>query len=204
MSNDRFQSLAKATLSDIFEEAASNNPTPGGGCVSALGGYLGVSLLLKAIRISARKRPNDIVFKEVEQQLLALAPKLLHSAQADSDAFGLYIQALQYPKDSEEQRASRTIALRQASVAATEVALDILDLGNVVLQCSLRVRNKVLPTILADVTGGIELASAMNTVARENAKANLSRMITADALQKRLEGALEQHHMLMTSLKGSE
>lgn len=204
MTNNCLQSLAQTSLSDIFEAAASINPTPGGGCVSAIGGYLGVSLLLKAIRISARKRPNDMVFKEVEQQLLALAPKLLHSAQADSDAFRLYIQALQRPKDSEEQKTSRTIALRQASIAATEVALDILDLGNVVLQCSLQVRDKVLPTILADVYGGIELASAMNTVALENAKVNLSGLVSADALRNRFEAAIEQHHTLRASIKGSE
>jgi formiminotetrahydrofolate cyclodeaminase len=195
------QSLSNTAVSALFDAASSTNPTPGGGCISAIGGYLGVALLLKAIRISARRQPTETVYAEVEQQLLALAARLMQSAQFDSDAFGFYIRALQLPKGSDVEKLTRRKALQDASVAATEVALDILDLGNTVLQCAAQVHEKVLPTILADVRASVEFVSAMNLVARENAQANLSGLALGGTLRERLSEAVAQHAILAATFK---
>src|ERR1700683_2714722 len=85
------QEPTRTTLASLFAAAASTAPTPGGGSVTAICGYLGVSLLLKSIRVSARKQPDAIYFP-IEDKLLALASQLLTAAQADSDAFGQYIR----------------------------------------------------------------------------------------------------------------
>ena len=99
MADNRMQSLGRINVVELFEAAASTDPVPGGGCVSAMCGFLGISLVLKAIRISARRRPDNTSYRKVEQTLLEIAPQLLSRAQADSDAFGLYIQAAKLPKD---------------------------------------------------------------------------------------------------------
>ncbi len=189
------ESLGNVTLAALFEAAASSNPTPGGGCVSAVGGYFGVSLLLKAIRVSARKRP-DPVFTKIDEQLIELASRLLQCAQEDSDAFGQYIRALQLPKASDSEKATRNQALRDATVAATDVALRILNLGNQVLHCAEQVQGKTLPTISADVRACVELVSSMNIVARENAQANLSGLTDAEVLRDQLQTQLARHDAL--------
>src|ERR1700722_3194627 len=75
------QNLATMTLSALFEAAASTQPVPGGGCISAACGYLGIGLLLKSIRISARKQTADTTYGVIEQRLLDQSVKLLSFAQ---------------------------------------------------------------------------------------------------------------------------
>jgi methylenetetrahydrofolate dehydrogenase (NADP+)/methenyltetrahydrofolate cyclohydrolase len=187
-------SLRDTSIGALFGAAASTDPTPGGGCVSAVGGYLGISLLLKAIRISARKQDKP-VFAETEARMAELAPRLLGLAQADSDAFQHYIGALRLPKETDDDKAARRAALKAASVAATEVALDIMDVGNAILSDAVKAQHEVLPTILADAKACIAFAAAMNAVARENAEANMAG--ASEGLKHRLDAAVAETGRLM-------
>ena len=54
-------------------------------------------MLVKSIRVSARKQP-DAIYPQLEEKLLKLASQLLRAAQADSDAFAQYIRAMQLQK----------------------------------------------------------------------------------------------------------
>lgn len=197
------QNLATTPLSTFFDAAASTEPTPGGGCVSAVCGYLAIALLLKSIRISARKQTAGTTFPVVEQKLLGLSAKLLAFAQADSDSFGAYIQALRLPKNTPEQEATRKQALHDAIVKATETALDILDLGNDVLDLAHQVQFRVSTTIRADEQSCVELISAMNITARENALSNLTNMEGGDLLRKRLSDATSKHKELLAACHSS-
>jgi formiminotetrahydrofolate cyclodeaminase len=197
------QSLATTTLSALFQAAASTEPTPGGGCVSAACGYLAIALLLKSIRISARKQKTETTYPGIEQRLLELSERLLAFAQADSDSFGAYLQALRLPKDTLSQEASRMQALHDAVVKATEAALDILDLGNDVLDLAHQVQFRVSTTIRADEQSCVELISAMNTTAQGNALANLAGSDGGDALKKRLSDATAKHSMLLAACHSS-
>ena len=197
------QSLATTPLSIFFDAAASTEPTPGGGCVSGVCGYLAIALLLKSIRISARKQTTDTTFPMVEQKLLGLSAKLLSFAQADSDSFAAYIQALRLPKDTPEREATRKQALHDAIVKATETALDILDVGNEVLDLAHQVQFRVSTTIRADEQSCVELISAMNTTAQENALTNLTTMDGGDLLRKRLSDATTKHKELLDACHSS-
>ena len=172
MTDQAPQDLANTTLASLFATAASTAPTPGGGSITAVCGYLGVSLLLKSIRVSARKQP-DVIYPPLEDKLLKLASQLLAAAQADSDAFAQYIRAMQLPKATAAEQTTRQQAMHDAGVAATESALDILDLGNAILGCAHQLQFRVITAIRADTRACIELVSAMNIVARENALSNL-------------------------------
>lgn len=179
--------LRDTTLGAVFDAAASTNPTPGGGYVSAVGGYLGVSLLLKAIRISARKQ-NKPFYGETEAHLSGLAPRLLELAQRDSDSYQDYIDALRLPKETDVDKATRRTALKAAGTAATEVALDIMELGNAILMDAARAQHEVQPNIVADAKACISFAAAMNAVARENALANMAG--APESLRHRLDLAV--------------
>jgi len=189
---------AGTTLASLFAAAASTAPTPGGGSVTAICGYLGVSLLLKSIRVSARKQP-DTIYPPFEEKLLKLASQLLAAAQADSDAFAKYIRAMQLPKTIAAEQTARQRAMNDASIAATESALDILDLGNAVLDCAHQLQDRVIAAIRADARACIELVSAMNIVARENALSNLAGIDSAGALQQRLGAATNRYQELLAA-----
>jgi methenyltetrahydrofolate cyclohydrolase len=200
------QNPANMTIATLFAAAASTAPTPGGGSVTAICGYLGVSLLLKSIRVSARRQP-DAIYATFEDKLLKLATQLLAAAQADSDAFAQYIRAMQLPKTTSPEQTARQSAMNEASIAATESALDILDLGNEVLDCAHQLQDRVIPAIRADARACIELISAMNIIARENALSNLagadssagSSVDRFDALRHRLNQAVDRYEKLIAS-----
>jgi formiminotetrahydrofolate cyclodeaminase len=105
------------------------------------------------------------------------------------------MKAIQLPNDDAAEQAAR----RQAMHAAAVAALDILDLGNAVLDCAHQVQFRVLATIRADVAACVELASAMILTARENALTNLGGMDFADALRHRLEAASERYRSLLAA-----
>ena len=203
MTNLSLQDPSSTTLASVFAVSASTAPTPGGGSVTAVCGYLGVSLLLKSIRVSARKQP-DAIYPVLENKLLALASQLLTAAQVDSDAFAGYIRAMQLPRATTVEQAARRQAIHDASVAATESALDILDLGNAVLDCARQLRDRVIVAIRADARACIELISAMNIIARENALSNLAGMDSTDALRHRLDQAVDQYQKLITACQSSQ
>jgi methenyltetrahydrofolate cyclohydrolase len=200
LTDQRLPDPANMTFAALFAAAASATPTPGGGSVTAVCGYLGVSLLLKSIRVSARKQP-DAIYPTLENKLLALASRLFTAAQADSDAFGQYIRAMQLPRGTAAEPAVRQQAMHNAAVAATESALDILDLGNAVLDCARQLQDRVIAAIRADARAGVELISAMNIIARENALSNLSGMDSTVALHHRLGQAVDQYQKLIALLR---
>ena len=191
------------TLASLFAAAASTAPVPGGGSVAAICGYLGVSLLLKSIRVSARRQP-DVIYPDFEGKLLKLASQLMVAAQADSDAFAQYIRAMQLPRTNISEQTVRQQAMNAASIAATESALDILDLGNAVLDCAHQLQERVIPAIRADARACVELVSAMNIVARENALSNLTGIDSADALRRRLGTATDRYHELIAACHSSQ
>lgn len=197
------QEPSSATLASLFAAAASIAPTPGGGSITAVCGYLGVSLLLKSIRVSARKQP-DAIFAPLEDKLLTLASQLLTAAQADSGAFAQYIRAMQLPRATTAEQTTRHQAMHDASVAATESALDILDLGNAVLDCAHQLRDRVIAAIRADARACVELISAMNIIARDNVLSNLTGMDSTGALRHRLDQAFDQYQKLITACQSSQ
>jgi formiminotetrahydrofolate cyclodeaminase len=187
----------------LFDAAASAEPTPGGGSVSAVCGYLAIALLLKSIRISIQHQPTDATYPVIEQKLLRGSEKLLALAQADSDSFGAYIQALRLPKDSAQQQAARKQALHDATTKATETALDILDLGNDVLDLAHQVQFRVASSIRPDEQSCVELVSAMNTTAEKNAQTNLKAIENEDVLKKRLSDGTAKHKELIAACHSS-
>lgn len=168
--------ILEQTISQLFEATASTQPTPGGGCVSAVGGYLGIALLLKAIRISARKQTGENTYEIEERKLSVLAERLASLAQADSNSFGLFITALQMPKSTEDEKESRRHSMAMATIEATTVSIEILRASNGILRSAAAIRAKVLKSIIADVRAGVEFAATMAVVARENATANLANL----------------------------
>lgn len=192
------------TISQLFDASASTEPTPGGGCVSAVGGYLGIALLLKAMRISARKQAGEILYSIEEDKLSRLATRLLRLAESDSNSFGSFIAALQMPKGTEDEKSSRRQAMQSATVEATRVAIEILHSSNEMLQSARIIRTKVLKSILADVRAGAEFAATMAAVARANADTNLAGLAagaTRDGLQRVVEKAQQLNESLLNECR---
>lgn len=181
------------TIGELFDAASSSAPTPGGGYVAAVVGYLGVSLLLKACRITA-KRGSSPPLQEIESTLTTIAPTFLAFAERDSVAFRSYIDSLQLPKSTEAEASTRREALATAAKDASAVSVSILESGVVTIEAGLKLRSIAAKGILPDVSGGISFAESMCLVAVENFRANASSAQHDSALIERFD--LSRHRLM--------
>lgn len=184
--------LSAWTLGALFAETASAETSAAAGSASALCGYLGVSVLLKCIRISARRQPADPAFAECESRLLSLAERLLGCAQADADSFSAFRRALRLPKTTSEEASARKSAMQTTGTAMTTAALDILDIGNEILHLIGTIRDRLAAPVVADAHGGAEIVCAMIATSIGNAEANLANLTGHESLRQRLQEAKRQ------------
>ena len=128
-------SWAKKTLKEFQDALASDAPTPGGG--SAVGGALGqaaaLSIMVCDLTLTSEKYKDGWSIsesvKEIATPLLILG---LDLSLRDSEAFDEVVDSFRLPKDTEEEKLDRRLAIRNATLGAAEVpyqtALSALDL----------------------------------------------------------------------------
>ena len=184
-------SLSRRTIGEIFEQASSTAPTPGGGSVSALCGMLGIALILKALRISIRKNEDRDSHAALDADLVRLADALAEDAEADEQAFQAYIDAAGLPRTSEPEKEARAAALGRAAIVATDAALRTLRHAKDAFAISRELEPAIKDSIKADLVAGRELLRVVRSVAVENAETNL-RSLKDEAERQRLSHQLDQ------------
>ena len=158
------ESLWQLTLGGFRDAAASDAPTPGGGSVAMVSAAMGLSLVLMALRISAKPKPSQppdgsetarfLPLIESGDQLLAA---LSDHADADVAVFEDFMAALRMAKETEEDKTRRRGALDAARIAATEVPLNAAQTALEALQLSHQAAHLCQPGILSDVAAGAAL-----------------------------------------------
>ena len=120
--------MKNMTVEQFAMQAASNEPVPGGGSISALAGALAAALTEMVAGLTIGKKK----YAEVEEEMKkAVAPMheicehLLDDIKRDSESFDLYMQALTLPKETEEEKAARTKAMQDGLKAAVAVPLSV-------------------------------------------------------------------------------
>jgi formiminotetrahydrofolate cyclodeaminase len=116
------------SLRDAISVAASNEPTPGGGSVSAMVACFGVAMTAMVCNLTLGKEK----FKDVEPQVqeivdtsYGLLKKLEELVDADMSDFGDFMATLRMPKATDEEKAARTAAMQKALKSATDTPMEI-------------------------------------------------------------------------------
>lgn len=137
MTTETEDGLWRWPLATFRDTLASDSPTPGGGSAAMVSATLGLGLVVMALRITANKAADRSFLDTLILSGERLIAELSAHAEADIAVFDAYMAALKLPKATEEEKAARREALRQATVAATEVplnaaqtALEGIDLAN--------------------------------------------------------------------------
>lgn len=118
------------SLQEFIDVVASDNPTPGGGSVSALAGSLGGALTNMVGTLTIGKKVWDDMrsdvklemekaFKEMEEKVNSLS-KIVDE---DSTAFDDVMKAFKMPKETEEEKKARSNAIQEGYKHALEVPL---------------------------------------------------------------------------------
>lgn len=113
---------------EFLNQAASAEPTPGGGSVSAYVGALAASMVCMVANLTIGKEK----YKDVEPQakeILAEGEKLLADLKAglsqDIEEFSNFMAVLKMPKETEEEKLVRSTKMQEVLVAATDTPLGI-------------------------------------------------------------------------------
>ncbi len=128
-------SWADKSLKEFQDALASDAPTPGGGSAVgvALGQAAALSIMVCELTLSNEKYKDgwsiSESIKEIATPLLILG---LDLSLRDSEAFDEVVDSFRLPKDTEEEKLDRRLAIRKATLGAAEVpyqtALSALDL----------------------------------------------------------------------------
>jgi len=123
------QKLAGMTIAGFADETASESPAPGGGSVAAYIGALGVSLATMVANLSSHKRSWDSRWEEFSlwaEKGQRIKDELLFLVDEDTRAFNRIMDAFGMPKSNEEEKATRTMAIRDASKYAMEIPFRVM------------------------------------------------------------------------------
>lgn len=115
-------------LDDFLAALASSDPAPGGGSAAAVAGAAGAALVAMVGRLTAGKKEYESVqarMNEVVRKADEARAEFLRFADRDADAFNQVMAAFRLPKDSDEEKASRSHAIQRATVLAAEVPLEV-------------------------------------------------------------------------------
>ncbi len=122
--------LVDMTCEGFAEETASESPAPGGGSISAYMGALGAALGTMVANLSSHKAGWDErweFFSDWADKGHALMSELLHLVDEDTEAFNRIMAVFAMPKSTDEEKASRSAALQEATLYATEVPLRTME-----------------------------------------------------------------------------
>ena len=106
---------------------------PGGGSISAYVGALGASLGSMVANLGANKRgwENKLdFFSDVAVKAQEVKDHLLYLVDEDTRSFNAIIDAIRMPKDSEQERSVRKLAIEKASQYAAEIPFEVMQTAN--------------------------------------------------------------------------
>ncbi|WP_298706992.1 cyclodeaminase/cyclohydrolase family protein [uncultured Veillonella sp.] len=124
--------LVEQRVIDFVAATASKEPTPGGGAIAALTAATGAALAEMVANLTFGKKGYEEVQTEMEELQVkaeAIRNRMLELSQADADVFNIFMDALGLPKNTDEEKATRTVAIQQAYKDAAMVPFEIGELA---------------------------------------------------------------------------
>ncbi len=166
----------KEPLEKYLNDAASGNPTPGGGSVSALAGALGTTMANMSINMTVGREK----FKDVEdllqikgKQFEQARTELLELVHKDMEAYQGVMDSYKLPKSNDEEKKKRTDALQVAMKGAMDVPLRLLRRSLAMLEDLAKIVDKVNPNLIGDIAVAAVLSQAALRGGKINVLANL-------------------------------
>jgi formiminotetrahydrofolate cyclodeaminase len=121
--------LIDLSIKEFCDQLASDSPAPGGGSVAALACALSVALCTMVTRLTMGKKKYERVGSQmtaIHDQAEALLKDLLILVDKDTDAYNQVMAAVRLPRDGEDEKTSRKMAIEAANREAARVPLNTL------------------------------------------------------------------------------
>ncbi|MDF9393358.1 MULTISPECIES: methenyltetrahydrofolate cyclohydrolase [Methylococcus] len=131
-------------IQQFLDQLASKSATPGGGSAAAIMGAMGAALVGMVCNLTVGKKNYEAVEAEMAAVLAradALREQSIGMIRADIEAFDRVMAAYALPRETDEDKATRSQAIQDALKAATDVPLacarlcvDIIELSEIATQ----------------------------------------------------------------------
>ena len=169
--------LVEQKVSDFVAATASKEPTPGGGAIAALTAATGAALAEMVANLTFGKKGYEEVqseMKDLQGKAEAIRNRMLELSQADADVFNIFMNALGLPKNTDEEKATRSSAIQQAYKDAAMVPFEIGELAYQIFDLADMVSRKGNQNLITDGIIAAINARAAVKAAFLNVRINLS------------------------------
>jgi glutamate formiminotransferase len=170
--------LASMSLREFTDELSSESPAPGGGSVSALAAAMAAGLASMVAVLSHTKKGFESKQSDLDRiavRAQELKDRMLAAVDADTAAFDALLDAMRMPKDNP----AREAALADATVAAAEVPLGVLEGCPEIVELNREIARIGLQASLSDAGVGAQMARAGAAGAYQNVCINLGGLTDA-------------------------
>ncbi|MGM0123136.1 formiminotetrahydrofolate cyclodeaminase [Enterococcus sp. AZ194] len=123
--------LVDMKVAEFVSVLASDAPAPGGGSAAALAGSIGSALTIMVMNLTIGKKKYetyDSQSKEILQEMTKLNEQLVAIIDKDTEAFDGVSAIFSMPKETDEEKEKRRMAMQAALKAATLVPFEMMEL----------------------------------------------------------------------------
>lgn len=174
-------------LQHYLDDLASAKPTPGGGSAAALSGAMAAALASMVARLTVDKAGYADVHQEIEelvQQTEKLRSRFQQLMQEDINAYGRLSACFRMPRNTDAERAARSIAIQDALLQAALVPLTVVESAAELVNYCRRIAEIGNVPVLSDVVVAATLASGAGSCAAEMVRINLHSMKDAERVKE--------------------
>ena len=193
---DPRRAFGDETLKEFVAHLSSAEPIPGGGSAAAVGASLAASLVAMVASLS-RDRPTYAPYiasiERCEAEGKRLSALCLELADADAAAYGKFAAVMKMPRDTDEQKEARKVALGEAATVAAQVPLEILLACRQIVAAAEELAGRSNRNAASDLGVSAHFSVAAGHSAAENVRVNLPSVpdrALAEDLEIRTEEAL--------------
>ena len=153
----------------------TDDVTVGGGSASALSGAMACGLIGMVCKLSTKKDFGIEAERQLEyaKELEELRDKLLLGVVNDANAYGVIRDAYKLPKETDEEKEARKLAIANAGVVGATSPMENAKLCRRVYDIGIQLEGKTNPNCHSDLVIGYELAKIGTNGCLLNIKANL-------------------------------
>lgn len=168
--------LRKLTVEGFINETASSSPAPGGGSVAALNAASSAALIAMVADLTIGKekyKASEEEMKDIAAKAGALKDQFLSLIDEDSNAFNKIMAAFKLPKDTDEAKKARAVAIQEATKGAALVPFKVGETANTLFALAEAVILRGNPNAITDGAVAAMNARAAVRGAFLNVKINL-------------------------------
>jgi len=168
--------LVDKTVRQLLDAFAAPTPTPGGGSAAALAGAVSASLLVMVAAMPKTKSGTPEERAALDRTLPALKElggTLTDLVDRDAASYDAVVAAYRLPKSTDEEKAARKQAVRDAMRLATEVPMETARAAAALVRLGRVVAENGNQNARTDAAVAIQMAATAVAGASANAEINL-------------------------------